>query len=140
PVRAARARPAVRVPRAAMGPVETAARAALPEKLRAGLDLWSAELRQNGGNPETVFGKLKPEKIQSQAEVFLKRYEASVAEADRAALQAARATDDPLRPKLKHVQPNPETKVTLHYENKPPGKHEIAQAVEIAKRTGEEVH
>jgi hypothetical protein len=123
-----------------MGPVETAARSALPDKLRAGLDLWSAEIRQNGGNPETVFGKMKPEKIQSQAEVFLKRYEGSVAEADRAALQAARAADDPLHPKLKNSQPIPGTKVTLHYESKPPGKSEIAQAVELSKRTGEPIH
>jgi hypothetical protein len=112
PLRAAPPRPSVPEPNPAMGPVETAARSALPDKLRAGLDLWSAEIRQNGGNPETVFGKMKPEKIQSQAEVFLKRYEGSVAEADRAALQAARAADDPLHPKLKNSQPIPGTKVT----------------------------
>ncbi|MGH3901552.1 MAG: DUF4157 domain-containing protein [Pseudonocardiaceae bacterium] len=133
-------RPAVPAPNPAMGPVETAAHAALPERLRPGLDLWSGEIRQNGGNPETVFGKMKPEKLQSQAEVFLKRYEAAVAEVDRAAHQAARATDDPLHPQLKNVEVIRGTKVTLHYERTPPGNHEISQAVELSRRTGEEIH
>ncbi len=134
-------RPAAPQPNPAMGPVETAARNALPENLRSGLDLWSAELRQNGGNPENVFGRLKPERLRAQAEVFLDRYRVADAAADTAARQAARAGDDPLRPVLRNVRPAaPGSRVTLHFENKPPGAHEIAQAIEIAARTGEEVH
>lgn len=140
PVRPAPARPTLPEPNPKMGDVERGARAALPENLRKGLDLWSAEVRKNGGNPETVFSKLKQEKIQAQSEVFLKRHEGNIAEADQAAHEAARATDDPLRPKLKNVEPIPNERVTLHYETRRPAEHEVAQAIEISKRTGESVH
>jgi hypothetical protein len=133
-------RPAVPSPNPAMGSVEAGARAALPENLRPGLDLWSAEIRQNGGNPDTVFSRLQPERIRSQAQTFLDRYEASVAAADRAAYQAARAADDPLHPRLRNVRRVSGQKVTLHYETRVPSQHQVDQAVEVSKRTGEEVH
>ncbi|CAG9259673.1 hypothetical protein PUN4_340053 [Paraburkholderia unamae] len=124
----------------AIGAVENAARAALPENLRPGLDIWSAEIRQNGGNPETVFRRIPAERIRAQAQTFLDRYQAAVTAADRAAYQAAHATDDPLRPQLRNNQPVPDSRVTLHFENEPPGAHEIAQATELSRRTGEEIH
>jgi hypothetical protein len=140
PSRPAPQRPPAPVVNPALGPVETAARAALPENLRAGLDLWTAEIRQNGGDPEAVLQRVGPQKITQQARVFLERYEAATAEADLALRRARRATDDPLRPQLRHNVPVKGARVVLHYENAPPGSHEVAQAVEIAARTGEEVH
>jgi hypothetical protein len=135
-----KARPAVPEPNPAMGSVETARRAALPENLRAGLDVWSAEIRKKGGSPERVFERMEPERIRSQAEVHLKRYEAAVEEADSIAHEVARATDNPLRPLLRNVRPIRGTRVTVHYEKTPPDAHEISQAVELSRRTGEEIH
>jgi hypothetical protein len=142
PLPPAPARPAPSAANPAIGAVESAARGALPENLRPGLDLWSAEIRQNGGNPEVVFRRLAPERIRAQAETFLNRYQAAVMAADRAAAQAARATDDPLHPRLRNVRPVADSRVTLHYENEEgrPSQNEINQAVDVSKRTGEPVH
>lgn len=135
-------RPPAPKPNEAMGPVETARRAALPANLRAGLDLWSAEIRANKGNPEKVFEKMPPERLQAQAEVFLKRHESAVAAAARSAHEAARSGDDPLRPLLRHTEHIPNTKVTVHYEQNAnfTRSHEVKQAIEVSRRTGEEVH
>lgn len=138
PARPVPKRPSPPTQHPTMGPVETAARAALPEELRPGLDLWAAEMRANGGNPEVVLGRLPAARVRAQAQVFLDRYRAAVNEADVAAARAQRAKDDPLQPRLRH-NVTVDARVSLHYENRPPGTHEIAQAVAIAKRTGEQV-
>jgi hypothetical protein len=144
--------PAPPAPNPAMGPVERAARNALPEGLRPGLDLWSAEIRESGKSPDTVLGRMKPELIESQAKKFLERYEKAAAEARGSAHGAARAQDDPLQPRLRFARRVPDSKVTLHWEGRftkktssnpygmPWPEHEIRQAVELARRTGEEIH
>ncbi len=136
PVKAA-PHPAAPQPSAAMGPIEAAARKALPENLKPGLDAWSADIRSRGGNPENVYGKIPKEKISTQAKVWLDRYEAKVTAADKA---TRASSGDPLRPNLRNNQKLAGENVTLHFENEPPAKHEIDQAIGISRRTGEVVH
>ncbi|MDT7797384.1 MAG: hypothetical protein QOI78_817 [Actinomycetota bacterium] len=138
PVRPVLPRPVLPGPNPARGPVESAARAALPEGLRPGLDLWSAEIRTNRANPENVL-RQKPEKILEQAEKFLERHNEAVAAADRSVREAVRATDDPFHPMSKNVRTIPGSKVSIHYDSKTPTLREIAQAVDLSKRTGEEI-
>jgi len=155
PPRAVEPMPDTPTPNADAGRVELAARDALPENLRPGFDIWSAEMRKNGGNPENILAKKKPAEIEKQAAQKQRIYDETLDKAKKsardAAQDAARAKDDPLNPILKIVKRVKDSNVFLHWEGRwkrsaanPDGmpwtEAEIKQAVELSKRTGEEVH
>lgn len=124
------------------GPVEAAAREALPEDTRIGFDIWMEQIRggDRPGNPEVILERMQdnnPGQIRRIAEQAAQRYQARLAAAQRAQGIRARAFDDPLRPRLRHVEPA--DNIILRYENRPPAAEEIAQAQQVARHTNEPV-
>ena len=127
-------------PYATPGPIEAAARSALPAELRVGFDLWMNQIRTGGrraGHPERILSPLTPEEIARRSRVPAEAYYARVAEAQRAEGIHARAADDPLRPRLRNVERR--GNVLVRYETRPPSDAEVAQGQAIARRTGEPV-
>jgi hypothetical protein len=121
-------------------PIEAAARAKLPERLRVGFDRWMETMRSNPKNPdiEKVLGKMTDKQIEAISRTPAENYYAQLAESERLKDAAGRSQGDPLRPNLKHVEWH--DGVTVHYEKTPPSPSEIALAQRIQKATGEPVH
>ncbi len=119
------------------GTLEKNLRPTLTPEQQQGLDLWSENLRARAKDPEAALAKMKPEQAKAAFEKAHKGYEAEVAKAQEASHQQARAKDDPLNPKLKHVEKRGD--IEVHYETAPPAAAEIAHAQAIAKATGEPV-
>ncbi len=121
------------------GPVEARVRAALPEEARIGFDIWM-ELVRGGdrpGNPEVFLDRMPEPQIRAVAERSAAVYQARVQSGRQAASIRERALSDPLRPRVRHVEPA--DNILLRYENEPPSAAEIRQGQDIARQTGEPV-
>ena len=123
------------------GPIEAQKRAALPEDLRVGFDIWMTKTRANPKglvDIEAMLGKMEAKQIEAICRKPAEAYTARVKQAAELSDARTRSGGDPLRPRLK----NNEWKdgVTIHYEKVPPSEAEITHAREIQARTGEPVH
>jgi hypothetical protein len=128
--------PTYHPPSTAPGPLETAAREALPVEQRVGFDDWMAEVRRNGGDPETVLGRMTEAQRTRVAAAQAARRLTQINEATRAEWARMRARDNALRPQL----PRQEVRggVTMRWTNRQPVT-ELPFAQEIAAQTGERV-
>jgi hypothetical protein len=119
------------------GPLEAALRTGLPQELRMGFDGWMAEIRQNGGNPETVLGRMSEAARRQVAQRQAERRVGEFREEIRREYARQRAADNPLNPIMRNVRRVGD--IIVRYNEQMPGEHEIAQAQEIFNRTREPI-
>lgn len=126
-------------PSANPGPLESQIRAKLPQELRGGFDDYVGELKRKGHNPEEALKKIPENKrldvIRREAAKRVDEFQEEV----KKEYARMRSADNPLKPIMRKVEKVPDSKVTLRYNTKMPSAEEIAQALEISRRTGEPV-
>jgi hypothetical protein len=120
------------------GDLEFAARSKLttPE-LQKGFDIWVDEMRARGVDPEGPLGKMDPEQVAQASKANLDTYNEMVKQGTHAENVRKVAGSDPLNPDLPHVEKRGD--VTIKYDSKPPGAHEIQHGQLIAEKTGHPV-
>lgn len=131
-------RPAVPPRNPKPGPVETRIRTGLSDEQQIGVDLFIEQIKATGKDPEVALTKIKEPILKTLIEKQAEGYRIRVEKYERVQGMKARVKDDPLRPRLKETKR--EDGLWIHYENKAPSVEEIAQAKELARLTGEEVH
>ncbi|MBN2486375.1 MAG: DUF4157 domain-containing protein [Bacteroidales bacterium] len=123
------------------GPLESALRQSLSQDIRVGFDMWMAEIRSNGGNPETVLNRIPANRrngiVQRRVQDFAQQYTDRV----QSEIIRIRSMDNPLNPMMRHTeQAIPGNNgVLVMYNHRPPAQHEIAQAIRLFRRTGEPI-
>lgn len=126
-------------PSANPGPVEQAARSSLPEESRAGFDRWMEETRRNGGDPERVLARQRPEHIRAQAQRWTERYQGEVEAGQRAEDIRTRMRSDPLDPDVPYTERRGNVTIRSEHAPPPPTDAEIAQAQRLQRAAREQV-
>jgi hypothetical protein len=119
------------------GPVETGVRKGLSPDEQIGLDILIENIAKKGNDPEIALAKMGDAIARIQARKHAVGYRARVERFREIKSMEARATDDPLNPRLKNREWR--DNIEVRYENKPPSQKEIAQAQDLARNTGEHV-